>query len=83
MEGFIKIKAIPGKGVSIDTELRHVSVMDRLAIVDAVADALDMDEKERKVLSLMFAMGGFSALPGVGVEKIEVDGKAFRKSKEG
>jgi len=79
MEGFVKVTAIPDKGVSVETELHHVSMMDRLAIVDAVADALDMDESERKFLSLMFSLGGFSELPGVKVERVEVDKNAIRK----
>jgi hypothetical protein len=82
MEGTIKIEALPGQGISVETQLRHVSFRDRLEIIDGVVEALEFDKKELHVVSMILAMGGLGAMPGVERQKVEVDREMLKKMRE-
>lgn len=58
MEGRIEIEVVPNQGMAVEMNLRRVSFMDKLALVQAVVDALGMDKKEQHLLSMMFSIGG-------------------------
>ena len=73
MEGFIKIEAIPGKGMFVETDLRRVSGLDKLVLLDALATALELKEKDRKFASMMLMLGGLGAIPGIETQTVEVD----------
>lgn len=72
MEGKIEIKVASTNGLDVDVDLSHVSRLDILVLFDTLAQSLDLDEADLKLISFMFAVGGLGALPGVSMERIKV-----------
>ena len=81
MEGTIKIEAIPDKGVSLKMNIRHVSILDMMGVFDALAEGFNLDKDRRRMIGLMFAMGGVNTMPGVEREVYTVDAGMLEKLK--
>jgi hypothetical protein len=82
MEGTIKIEAIPNLGFSVEADVRNVSRLDVLGVLDALAAGLKLDEEERKILGITFAAGGLSAVNGVKSMSLELDKGLFEMLKK-
>lgn len=72
MEGTIKITAVPGLGVSLEMGVKSVSRFDVIAVFDALAQGFKLDDEERKIIGITFAMGGLNIMPGVKATALEV-----------
>lgn len=77
MTGEILIKAIPGMGLSIEMDVHDVSRADILGCLDGLAAGFHLDDNDRCMLGLRFAMGGLKTLSGVQVTKLELDKTAL------
>ena len=70
MDGYIKISAVGG-GLSAETRLKHISVIDKFHIFSIVAQALEMDKDELEVAVAIMPMIQKMAT------KIEFDPRVF------
>lgn len=57
MEGTIKIEAIPNKGLSLEMNIRHVSIVDMMAILDSLMQGFELDAADRMLMCAMLAVG--------------------------
>lgn len=72
MEGTIKID-LDGAGVRIKTDVRHISKFEIFMLFDTLCDSFKLNEFDKKVLGLMFTMGGVEKATGGRATKVEVN----------
>ena len=81
MKGYIKIESATheGKeGLSVQTDLRDVSYMDRIAVVNGVCHALNITPTELKLMASLMSSSFMAAMMDTHV--LEDDTEVVRKS---
>ena len=74
MKGKIEITATEDGGFDIAVDVEHLNVLDTLALLDGLAQALELDETDKMIAGIMFARGGLGKMPGLTVQMMGING---------
>lgn len=84
MKGYIKIESVPSEGkegLSVETDLRDVSYMDRLVVVNGVCRALRITPEELKLLAGLIGSGLMNELVDTNILKDDDEPQEAKKKK--
>ena len=82
MTGKIEITAAADGGFDIAVDVEHLNILDSLALLDGLAQALELDETDKMIVSIMFARGGLGKMPGLTVQTMGVNEGLIRQMME-
>lgn len=73
MKGTIKIEANGRSDLSIEMNMRSISMLDRLVIIDALANAFELNKEDRTIFGATIAVGGLKEVAGKGPDIVKID----------
>lgn len=87
VKGEITIKTDGVGNITLAVKMTRLHSIEKMALVDAFCDALQLSNEERKVIGLTVAVGGLTAVTGTPPERVKIDmdalKDALRKDKNG